>query len=141
MLYFFVFSILCIIISVVDIKTHRIPDWLILAAWVSMFVFDTLQGTVLWGERIGCACFTFAMFYLVHVFSSGGLGFGDVKLASFLGYVMGLSGTIVFLGLVAIFSLTVYIVGKVFYRWNNNVKLPFAPFLCSAAAVAAWSRL
>jgi leader peptidase (prepilin peptidase)/N-methyltransferase len=141
MLKFFVFSIFCIIISAVDVKTHRIPDWLILAAWFSVFLFDARQGTALWGERLGCACFVFAVFYLVYIFSSGGFGFGDVKLASFLGYMMGINGTIVFFGLVAIFSLAVYTAGKVVYRWNDAVKLPFAPFLCSAAVLAAWSRL
>jgi leader peptidase (prepilin peptidase)/N-methyltransferase len=141
MLKHFIFSIFCIIISTVDIKSQRIPDWLILTAWFFMFIFDVLRETVPWSEQIGCACFAFVVFYLVYVFSSGGLGFGDVKLASFLGYVMGLNGTIVLFCLVAIFSLMVYFVGKVFYQWNNDVKLPFAPFLCCAALLAAWGRL
>jgi leader peptidase (prepilin peptidase)/N-methyltransferase len=135
MIKYFVFIFFCITISLVDIKTYRIPDWLLVSAWLVMLLFDIHKDTLFFSERLGCACLSYVVFYFIFIFK-GGLGFGDVKLAAFLGYVMSLNSIIVFYAALVILCMVLYFTGKFIYRWKNNTKLPFAPLLCAASSLA-----
>ena len=136
-----ILAIFALIISVVDSKTLRIPDFLLLSCFFALVILDIYRsgGTWFFYENLLSASVWFIIFYLVYRYS-GGLGFGDVKYAALLGYALGLekSGT-AFLS-TALGAILVYVIGIGFLRWEKTVKLPFAPFLSFGAMAAEFYR-
>ncbi len=138
--YMYLFA-LCIVISVYDFH-HKIisdkPVWL--------FNFLTLVSTVfVFGSRFSITTpsllalfagpITAAPFFLLWYFTKGrGMGFGDVKLALGVGWLLGLSASIAAFVLSfwigALVSVSVLLIlGK---KINLKLQIPFGPFLCTA---------
>ena len=124
------------ITSVLDIRTKRIPNNLVLAmlvAWVITVVpvlfFDISRAFLL----IKDSAFGFALggglFLLVYVISRKGLGGGDVKFMAVAGLYLGFHGVIptIFCGsiLAAITALILILLKKL----NRKDTMPLAPFL------------
>jgi prepilin signal peptidase PulO-like enzyme (type II secretory pathway) len=131
----------CLVISIVDAKTCRIPDGLLLVFFCILTVAGAgktsaalRSGFLL--ARVPPALICFTALYLPCRFY-GGLGFGDVKYAALLGYALGRERYCAFLGAAALSSLLVYVMGTFFLGWNQKTKLPFAPFLSFGALAAA----
>lgn len=91
-----------------------------------------------WGlpAALSCALSAGGFMCLVRLFSRGGLGLGDVKLAAVIGLYLGYSDTVLALfiaffggGLVASFLL-------VTRRARARSRLPFGPFLAMGALLA-----
>jgi prepilin signal peptidase PulO-like enzyme (type II secretory pathway) len=131
-----VFALFCILISIIDSKTRRIPDLILLVGFIVATGMNYGRPLSFLTERLSAAVFAFLTFLTVFTVS-GGLGFGDVKFAALLGYWLGFRATLVLLFCTALFCVPVYFWGTVCRRWDKTVKLPFAPFLCAAALLAA----
>jgi Flp pilus assembly protein protease CpaA len=125
----------CTVISITDIKTRRIPDFL-LVIWGIFMVFEDfyLLNTQIW-EKLACGSLFFLIFYLIYRIT-GTMGFGDVKFAGLLGYALNFDKVAIFCLFSALLCLVVFVTGVWYYHWDRSVKLPFAPFL-SAGAIAA----
>ncbi|MDR2184325.1 MAG: A24 family peptidase [Treponema sp.] len=131
----------CIVISIVDARTCRIPDGLLAVFFCALTAAGIGETpAALWDRllpaRLPPALICFTVLYLPCRFC-GGLGFGDVKYAALLGYALGPERYCVFLAAAALSGLLIYITGTFFLNWDRETKLPFAPFLSFGALAAA----
>ena len=88
---------LLVVLTATDLLVQRLPDALVLPAYpiaLLATIGATLAGEVSWHQvLVAAACMAGAwlLFYGI-AFFTGGLGFGDVKLAGLIGLVLGLQG-------------------------------------------------
>ena len=125
------------VISIFDLRTGRIPNLLTAGFFVAMILSDIFTVPSKITNHLLSAIFFFAVFYLAKVITKG-LGFGDVKAASVLGYGMGfLRGCIGF-----VFTS---IAGIIFFATLNilkkkDEKIPFAPLMLAGFAAEILCR-
>lgn len=125
------------VISIFDLRTGRIPNLLTAGFFVAMILSDIFTVPSKITNHLLSAIFFFAVFYLAKVITKG-LGFGDVKAASVLGYGMGfLRGCIGF-----VFAS---IAGIIFFATLNilkkkDEKIPFAPLMLAGFAAEILCR-
>lgn len=120
----------------IDYKLHIIPNFLVFVllgvGLVSLGVeFFTNRQQVLYSliASFSGLAVCLVVFYILARLTKNGMGFGDVKLISAIGFVLGLSHTIA----LVMFSLIVCCVVAIFLmltkKKNRNDSLPFAPFM------------
>lgn len=105
-----------------------------------MLFGDVFMKSVQLYGNLSAGIISFLIFYVIFTLS-GGIGFGDVKLAGLLGYAVGLDGMLSMCLVAALFCMLVYILGIYIFRWNKTTKLPFAPFLSAGAVTVITSAL
>lgn len=136
-----VFAALSCVLGVIDVRTHRVPNRLILPA-VPLLLGLLLSACALGAEwtRFGGAVLGGALlfcFYLaLRIASPAGMGGGDVKLAGVVGLMLGWWGwSALALGAVAGFVLGgAFGVGVILLRrGNRRTRIPFAPFMLGGA--------
>ncbi len=131
-------------VSVTDLTHRLVPRWILyggLTLIVPLLVvtsavdhrWHSLTGSVIAGAV------AFALFFVVWWFVPRGMGFGDVRLAGAIGFVVGylslLHAYVAFLAgfLVGmVFGLVILVVT----RSGRKTTLPFAPSLCVGAIIA-----
>ena len=130
-------------LAVIDIDTRRLPNSIVLPAmavaglWV--FVLSAVRTDAPFVARAGaCGLAAFGLLFLIALVS-GGMGFGDVKLAGFIGIVTGRFAwqltvsaiLIAFIGggLVAVVLLAIG-------RKGRKETMPFGPALAGGAIAA-----
>lgn len=132
---FALFALISIPASIIDIRTRKIPNLLVIAGLLAAFgsavpppsrIVSTLLGGV-----AGLVLFL-GVWYL----AKGGLGMGDVKYASYIGASTGIAMLPVALFVSAAFALFSALVLLAARRATMRSRLPFAPFL-SAGGLAA----
>lgn len=135
----FVFLVLVIVISFIDLDFKIIPDELNLIGFLSGLIYSIIRTDfsiidALLGSFVG-AGFLFTIAYLYLKFRGiEGLGMGDVKLLAFFGSYLGWFGSlfVIFVGSVlgVIFGLTL----AYLYRTKDKTKfeIPFGPYLSIA---------
>ena len=121
-----------VIVSLTDLRSKRIPNNIILPAiglaMVAMF-YKPGWGTALIGAFLGAG---FMLLPVVAFGKHGGMG--DVKLAFFMGLILGFPG-IVFALIVAHLSTVVLWIGVLLKRLSRKSIVPFGPFLAFGTAV------
>ena len=129
--------------TVFDIKTRRIPNWLVLGmfgVWLLLLIheFSTSPCNAP-AELLDCALGFLVgggIFMLVYIISHKGLGGGDVKFMAAAGLYLGLSSTIpaILYGtiLAALTGLVLILLKKI----TKKDKLPLAPFLLVGITIA-----
>jgi prepilin signal peptidase PulO-like enzyme (type II secretory pathway) len=133
------FIVFCGVVSFADLKTGRIPDFLLLLWAVFIVSFNLFTKNPSMGEYSLCGAFFFLLFYLLFRLS-GSLGFGDVKFAGLLGYTLNFDRAFFMCIFSAFLCLIVYAAGILWYHWDKSAKIPFAPFLSAGAFVAVLLR-
>jgi prepilin signal peptidase PulO-like enzyme (type II secretory pathway) len=123
-----VFTAFSFAIGLTDIKTYRIPDVLLLLFLTAMQIFNFGHDVFYYADRTVSAAVYFFLFYLIFRYS-GGLGFGDVKYAAALGYMLGVKKMLLALFLTSFIALVFYSICIFIFRWDKHAKVPFAPFL------------
>lgn len=130
----FIFS-LSIVLAIIDIKSGILPDSLIIAGSVAAVARLFITGR--W-EFLLTGVVLFAFFLFLYLITQGkGIGFGDVKLAFFIGVVLGWWQWV----LVAMFMafLTGAVAGVILIvlkRKTLKSALPFGPFLLGGMLIA-----
>ena len=126
---------LALVLSIIDIRTHRLPDRLVLPAY-------PIAGTLLLvaalaaghpdhaRTAVGGALVLFALYWLLWALYPQGMGFGDVKLAGVLGLFLGFLG----LGHVVVGAAAGFVVGGLWGmvvmasgRGTAKTAIPFGP--------------
>jgi len=130
----------CLVIAVVDLKTYRIPDILLIAFVLAMVILEGSQPLAVVVTRLATALGVFLLFFAVWYFS-GGMGLGDVKYAAVLGYLLGFDKIFQALVFTAFLSIAIYIVGILLFHWSKTTKIPFAPFLSAGAIVSVMGNI
>lgn len=128
-------SVVFVLISIIDIETHFIPNVIIVPATLSAFLAAYLVDprlsfiVALFGALIGLI-FMGILYLLAGILYPGGLGLGDVKLAIFIGAVTGMWA--VLYTLVAGMALSGIILPLLLALRRINLKtyVPYGPYLC-----------
>jgi len=136
-----------IALSAIDIDTKLLPKKIVYPSGAALVVILTISSIVnqdLHRVRdsiiVGLA---YSGFLFIVWFASGGkaMGYGDVRLALFLGFAMGYYGFIVgYMGMLASFAIGSFIgiaIAAITQR-GRKMKIPFGPFLAVGAVLAIW---
>ena len=132
---FTVFAVLGLCIAVVDFRTQKIPNVLLLAMLSALLAADLLGDFKMIPYRLLAGLGAYWLFYMVYRLR-GGLGYGDVKYAGVIGYYLGPGLVINGLLYAVLLGLTYWCVGYLIFRWSKEQRFPFGPWL-SCGAVAA----
>ena len=135
----FVRAALCLffmLVAVLDYDTQRIPNVLILPVGALALLAGILQRDALVPTLLGGA-FAFVPFALVGWLRPHDLGGGDIKLAAVMGLVFGFP-TIIWVLLFAVFAGgLVALALLITKRGTAKMQIPYGPFLCAGAFIAA----
>lgn len=136
LLFWLILASLIIVIFIYDIKYYIIPDGAIFSAialtflmllvsyFLGSFSLESLLTSL--ASALGLSLFFFAIWF----FSKGmAMGFGDVKLAFFIGLILGWPNVIVGTFLGFLFGAIIGIVMILIKGKSLKSELPFAPFL------------
>lgn len=140
---FAAFGLLGVALAVIDVRTHRLPDVLVLPAYPVAILL--LAAAVLFGAdgaqllRAGIGMVALFAFYLVlRLIRPAGMGGGDVKLAGIVGLFTAWQGWgSLFVGTAAAFILggLVALILLAVRRADRNTAVPFGPFMIAGAWV------
>jgi leader peptidase (prepilin peptidase) / N-methyltransferase len=130
-------------LAMIDLEHKRLPNVIVLPATAGAVVWvgalAVAEGDVnLIVVALVCGTASFALFFLIAMVS-GGMGFGDVKLAGFIGVVAGRFGWEV--ALAAVFA-SFFIGGAIaiallaLRRAGRKQAIPFGPAMAAGALVA-----
>ncbi len=126
MLFQIFFLIFLIILSIYDIKTRRIPNKLIGLFSIIILLVDFFTAPLTIPLKLLKAFLFFLIFYIVSIYTQG-LGMGDVKLATLIGYYSGIIHTSIIFITGSVLGILFYIVLCIYKRKDN--KIPYAPFV------------
>lgn len=131
-LFFWIFVIFSIPISIIDLRSRRIPDILSIPCFILLFFTRLLLTPQHLPGCLVAAIFGMFLFYCVHSFTKG-LGLGDVKLAGVIGLFCGIPCLLPAFLIAAFLGIAV----ALFFRTGSrSCPLPFAPFLTVGAIIA-----
>jgi len=146
-LYLLIISCFLIIIFVYDLKHYIIPDRIIYPAITITFLYRIFENfgfnvSRSLGFSLMAAAGAAAFFFLIYFLSQGKwMGFGDVKLAVFMGLFLG--WPVILVGLFSAFFIGA-IIGLVLIAFGKKTlksQVPFGPFLVSGTFIALfWAK-
>jgi leader peptidase (prepilin peptidase)/N-methyltransferase len=119
------------VVAATDLSQRRVPNGLIYPAFVGALVTAAAFGSLasaLTGGAVG-----FATFYVFALISRGALGMGDVKLAAYVGALLGVGALAVALAAGMLAASAVALALLVLRRASRKDTLPLAPFLVGPA--------
>jgi leader peptidase (prepilin peptidase) / N-methyltransferase len=135
-----------IALAMIDLDVGRLPDVIVVPAYPILAVLLTVAALVshdpaaLLRAAVGAAA-SYALFYLIALAFSGGMGFGDVKLAGLVGGMLAfVSYPVLLVGVGAAFLLgaTTALVALLAGRVTRRSAVPFGPFLVAGSLVAVF---
>jgi len=122
-------------VTITDLRRMIIPNRIVLPAAAAALAFNAVFGPGPWWEYpvAGLAAFTFLL--VPALIRPGAMGMGDVKLAFFMGAVLGRYVAVaLFLALIASALIGL---GLIATRVRGRKdRIPFGPFLAGGSAVA-----
>lgn len=129
---------------VIDTRTHRLPDRIVLPTLVATLVLVTAEALAVQDaarllRAVAGMVVICGFFVVLRLISRGGMGGGDVKLAALLGVVLGWHGwTAVVLGLFAAFLLaSLYaLVLMALRKAGPKSRIAFGPWMILGAVLA-----
>ncbi|MBE5105628.1 prepilin peptidase [Bacillus thuringiensis] len=122
------FSLL-LIISVTDYIYMLIPNRILIWFALLLIIECIFVPLVTWIDSIVGSGIIFILLYCMQKVYPEGLGGGDIKLLSLLGYIMGMKGIFMTLFLASCFSLCFFGIGIVLKRIEARKPIPFGPFI------------
>ena len=131
---FWLFVVSClIVIFVYDLKHYIIPNEVIYPAIIIAFLYRLFGGF-----NYFLAAIIAGVFFLVIVLISKGkwMGVGDIKLALFMGLILGWPKILVALFLAFLIGALVSVILILFKKKTLKSRIPFGPFLSGATIVA-----
>jgi leader peptidase (prepilin peptidase)/N-methyltransferase len=141
-------AVVGVILTIVDLRTHRLPNALVLpalAVTLALFAASCAAGAP-WSafvRAVTAGAVLFAFFLLLRIVGRGAMGGGDVKLAALVGVLLGWVGwSAVVVGLAAAFLLG-GLVGTVLLltrRASRSTRIPFGPFLVAGTWIGVLSE-
>ena len=144
------FAAVAVVLTVIDLRYHLLPNAVVLPALGIGFVLLALAATGenSWNALLRAVLGTLALFVLYLVLaliSPAGLGMGDVKLAAVLGLFLGFQGWgTLFVGavLASVAGMVVGLAVLASRRGGLRSDVPFGPSMLAGALVAVvWGEL
>jgi leader peptidase (prepilin peptidase)/N-methyltransferase len=132
-----------LVASFVDLKEHIIPNEVVLATLVGAVLLQAVLPAGPWLEALYGLLFGFGSLLVLALAYRGGMGFGDVKIAAAIGFVLTWRGggvpyyfpTIIALLLAFILGGVVSLGLLLTRRVGRKDAIPFGPFLATGAIV------
>lgn len=127
------FSLWAILISVTDIKFHKVHRLHVYLATLSLLPWMSIQATKV-------ALFNLTIYLLLFLLSKGQIGFGDVRLSLLIGAYLGLQqmgySEVLTVNLISWSCASLYILERWLFK-GSNYAVPFAPFMFLSVFAAA----
>ena len=122
-----------IVIFVYDLKHYIIPNEVVYPAIIIAFLYRLFDGF-----NYFLAAILIGVFFLVIVLVSKGkwMGVGDIKLALFMGLILGWPKILAALFLAFLIGAIVSVVLIIFKKKTLKSQIPFGPFLSGATIIA-----
>jgi leader peptidase (prepilin peptidase) / N-methyltransferase len=127
-------------LSVIDLRTHLLPDSLVLPSYAAAvplaLAAGLIEGPWAAGRVLAAGAALWVGYFAIRFASPSALGFGDVKLAGVLGLYLGILGwQNVFLGTLAAFILAgaAGLVLVILRKATLRTELPLGPFMVAGA--------
>ena len=131
---FAVFAVSGICIGIMDFKTQKIPNILLLVLAGTLLAADVFLDAGAIPYKLLAGLGAYCLFYAVYRLR-GGLGYGDVKYAGVIGYFLGPGRVLSGLLCAVLLGLASWCVGHFLFRWGKEQRFPFGPWLgCGAIA-------
>lgn len=135
LIYFLVVACLLELIFIYDLKHYIIPDKFIFSAIGITLVYNIFNGSM-FNSLIACLVAS-GFFFLIWLVSKGKwLGFGDVKLALFIGLFLGLPNILVSLFFAFISGSIIGLILIALQKKTMKSQVPFGPFLITGVFVS-----
>lgn len=138
---FLYFAAISIVLTLIDLDTHRLPNSIVLPSYLVAGVLFTASAWLTgdWGAlaraAIGMAGM-YLFYFLLRAARPGGMGGGDVKLAGVIGLYLGWLGW----GALAVGAFAAFVYGGVFgiallllRRAGRKTAIPFGPWMILGA--------
>ena len=134
---------LAVVLTVIDLTVHRLPDVLVLPAYPILLALFSVQCLITgdWWPLATAAIggvILFAIYFAAALIYPGGMGFGDVKLAGVLGIALGYLGW----GPLVVGGFAAFLIGGLIgivilaaKRGGRRTGIPFGPSMLAGAAV------
>lgn len=126
------FSLL-LIISATDCVYMLIPDRILISFAFLLILECIFVQLVTWIDSIVGSGVIFILLYCMQKIYPEGLGGGDIKLLSLLGFIVGVKGIFMILFLSSCFSLCFFGIGILLKRIEAKKPIPFGPFISLGA--------
>ncbi len=130
------FLLAAVPITVIDLRTRRIPDALSLGGLAALAAFDLAARSPAFLESAAAGAFAFLLFWAVRA-ATKGLGFGDVKYAAMLGFFSGPRLLPLAFFTAAAGALAWALFAVLFRGRPKTERIPFGPFLSLGGLAAA----
>jgi prepilin signal peptidase PulO-like enzyme (type II secretory pathway) len=131
----FVFSVFALIITVIDIRSFRIPDLLVFPCYGFLLIIKAVTDFSGLPAALAASLLSGLFFYIIR-YVIGGLGIGDIKYAALIGLFCGLPGACIAFLCAAVLGLLAVLVLRLAGKFAANQPVPFAPFLSIGAITA-----
>lgn len=134
------FGSLLLVMAVIDCEHHRIPNPIVFPAiGLALAVVPLTPGGQFGRQLLGGAV-TFTLLFILAALLPKGMGMGDVKLAAFVGLILGFPAALLFLLLAFVTGGLVAGLLLITNRLNRSDPIPFGPFLALAGLAGLfWS--
>lgn len=136
--YIFVFTSLCLIISVSDVYKQLIPNKVLLFFLFAYLICQLFIPQISWLQSILGGFIGFAVLFLIALVSKGGMGGGDIKLLGVMGLFLGpipILLTIFLSSLIGTFFSIFLLITK---KASRKSKIPFGPFLACGGMISLY---
>ena len=138
---FLYFAAISIVLALIDLDTHRLPNSIVLPSYLVAGVLLTIAAALTgnWGSLLRAAigmAVMYLFYFLLRAARPAGMGGGDVKLAGVVGIYLGWLGW----GALAVGAFAAFLYGGVFgialmllRRAGRKTAIPFGPWMILGA--------
>lgn len=120
---------LLVIISISDFTYMLIPDKILLVFAGIFIILRVVQPLAPWWDSIIGATVAFLLLLIIAIVSKGGMGGGDIKLYTVIGFVLGLKPVLVAFFLANLIGTTYGLIGMTIGFFERKKPIPFGPFI------------
>lgn len=115
------------ILSVIDIKSKKLPIWLIEVFAISCFILRWFEGISVWNFLLGFL--PGIVLLLLAICSGEKVGIGDAFVVGVLGIAYTIENVVSILG-ISLFFVAIWAIGLLIVKKaNRKTELPFLPYL------------
>ena len=132
----FILLLLIIPITIIDIKTKRIPDLLTYSGIALIFLIELIINKQSFYSLYVLLFTGFVPFFLIWYFTKGKMGLGDAKLSALLALTLGIRGWLLMLFISSSAAVLFAVIMLVLRKIDKKAKIPYAPFLSFGALLS-----
>lgn len=124
---------LVIPITVSDIVYQKIPNKILLFYTSVFLLYKWIYPYTSWWYSISGALFAFTLVFLVILISKGGMGMGDLKYYTLMGFVFGIPQFLLLFFISTIYGTVAGIIQMKVKKTGRKTKIAFGPYIGFAA--------